>query len=75
MAKIFITMEGGCIQNIFSDGPVEVYIADFDVEGVERDHPLLTSFDGDECLLGTFSAEFDAHAVSLAKKTWENTGK
>ena len=40
--KIFINLNGGIIQQILSDSPVEVIIADYDVEGLDDDR--VTSF-------------------------------
>lgn len=71
MVKILIHMDGGIIQGVASDEDVEIYIADYDVEGVELDHPHLTKFDGDDCLLFKFEPGIDTYQVELAKKTWE----
>lgn len=71
MVKVLIQMDGGIIQSITSDEPIEVYVIDYDTEGVENDHPFLTSFDGDECLLGREKANIDPGLVYLAAKTWE----
>lgn len=68
--KILIHMEGGLIQSVFSDAPVEVYVVDYDIDGVEEDHPHLTKFNGDDCLLFAMDAEDDTPIVDLAKKTW-----
>lgn len=73
MTKILIHVEGGVIQNIQTDGAAEVYIIDKDIEGVELDHPHLTWFDGEECLLSEWTPEHDPHSVHLAAKTWKTT--
>ena len=33
MTKIFINLDGGMIQNIISDAPVEVMVVDYDIDG------------------------------------------
>lgn len=73
MARILIYMDGGIIQGIASDEPVEIYIADYDIDGVESDHPHLMKFEGDECLLFPFDPAIDAGSVNLAHKTFTAT--
>ena len=68
--KILIHMEGGLIQSVCSDAPVEVYVVDYDIDGVEEDHPHLTKFNGENCILFKMYADEDAVTVNLAKKTW-----
>ncbi len=36
--KIFINMDGGLIQQILCDSPVEVIVADFDIEDLEEEN-------------------------------------
>lgn len=71
--KILINMDGGVIQNIYANEDVEIYVADHDIEGTENNHPHLTEFDGDECLLFRYYPDLDPGPVSLAAKTWETT--
>jgi hypothetical protein len=70
MAKVLIYMDGGIIQYINCDEPVEIYVVDFDIEGVADDHPHLTKFDGEECLLFKLDPNENPDAVNLAEKTW-----
>ena len=71
--KILINMDGGIIQSICADENVEIYVADHDIEGTENDHPHLTRFDGDECLLFRYDPDIDPGPVNLAAKTWSMT--
>lgn len=71
MVKIVIHIEGGVIQGITSDQPAEVYVIDYDTEGVEDGHPHLTKFAGDECLLYRDDPIVNPNAVHKIKKTWE----
>ena len=66
MNRILIYMDGGIIQGIAADQPVEIYIADYDIDGVESDNPSLTEFDGEECLLVEFEPGTNRTATSLA---------
>jgi len=72
MVKVLIHIDGGIIRSITSDDPVDVYVIDYDTEGVENDHPFLTTFDGDECLLGREEPRIDPGLVNLALKTWNS---
>jgi hypothetical protein len=71
MVKILIHIEGGVIQGIISDQPAEVYVIDYDTEGVEAGHPHLTRFAGDECLLYRDDPIINPNAIPPIKKTWE----
>lgn len=73
MTKILIHMDGGIIQSISTDGTVDVYVVDYDIDGVEDSHPYLTKFAGDECLLYKFEHDNSSDAVNLAEKTWQST--
>lgn len=72
MVKILIHVDGGLIQSISADGPVDVYVVDYDIDGVENDHPHLTKFCGDDCLLYKFDPDNGSDAVNLAEKTWKS---
>ena len=74
MVKIVITVEGGIIQTISSDDPVEIYIIDYDTEG-EDNNPHLTKFGGNDCILYRGEEIIDPGFVTLAKKTWETARK
>lgn len=73
MVKILIHMDGGIIQGISSDGHAEIYIIDYDIEGVDESAPNFTKFNGDECILYREDPVIDPGTVNLAKKTWETT--
>lgn len=68
--KILLYMEGGVIHAASSDGPVEIYVADFDIDGIDEGHPHLTRLDGEECLLFKLGVDEAPHSVSNAEKTW-----
>jgi len=71
--KILLYMEGGVIHAASSDGPVEIYVADFDIDGIDEGHPHLTKFDGDDCLLFKVEADELPNSCALAEKTWRMT--
>jgi hypothetical protein len=66
MNRILIYMDGGVIQGIAAGQPVEIYIADYDIDGVDSDHPHLTEFGGNECLLFEFEPGINRNATSRA---------
>jgi len=35
--KVVITLDGGIVQDILSDVPIDVIVIDYDVEGIEED--------------------------------------
>lgn len=70
MARIVISMEGGFIQGIVSDQPVDIYVIDYDTEG-EEGHPHLTKLGGDECILFPVEPDIEPNVVGLIEKTWK----
>lgn len=48
--RILITVEGGIIQDIFADTPVDITIKDFDTEGADDDQIYTDRF-GNKCLI------------------------
>jgi len=75
MAKIVISMDGGLIQFISADEPVEIYVVDYDVEGTETDDPYFTQLNGDDCLLFPWEPDINPGHVSNAIKTWKIAAK
>jgi len=72
MTKIVIFIMDGLIHNIVTDGgPAEVFVVDYDTDGVDDDHPCLTKLDGDDCLLCPYEVGVKPDSVALVKKTWE----
>lgn len=72
MTKIVIIMDGGLIHSVVSDGgPVEAYVVDYDTDGVDLDHPLLTKLSGVDCILSQLEVEVHPDSVALVQKTWE----
>lgn len=69
--KILIYMDGYTIEAVSSNGPVDIYVADFDTKNIDSDHPYLTKLDGEECLLFKLEANDAPHSVSNAEKVWE----
>jgi len=66
MNRILIYMDGGVIQGIAADKPVEIYIADYDIDGVDYGNLNLTEFGGNECLLFEFEPGINRNATSRA---------
>lgn len=44
--RVFITMEGGLIQDVTADGPVEVVSADFDIDATDDERADIPQPDG-----------------------------
>lgn len=49
MQRVVIAVEGGVVQTVCADGPVDVLIIDYDTEGVP-DRDIGTSPGGDRCV-------------------------
>lgn len=62
MTKIFITIEGGVIQEVFASGEVEVLIVDYDVESNEE---VKTNIYGEDYIGDIFDATFDPELVEM----------
>lgn len=71
MNRIVIVMDGGLIQNIISEQPVEIYTVDYDIEGVDEDHPMLTKLSGDDCLIEPCEPEIHEHYPLLVARTYK----
>lgn len=71
MKRIVIYMDGGVIQNVVADEPIEIYVVDYDVEGVEEDAPFFTKLSGDDCMLFPVEPEIDDHATLLVSRTYQ----
>jgi len=66
MNRILIYMDGGVIQGIDADQPVEIYVADYDIDGVDDGNADLTILHGDECLLFEYEPGTNRKMTSLA---------
>lgn len=62
--RILIYVEGGVIQHIVADQPVDIFVADYDVEGADAD--MIATFFDEECLLGKFDHGVNRVATSVA---------
>jgi hypothetical protein len=45
--KVLVCVEGGVVQEVWSDNPVEFYLVDYDVDGVDKVGEDLLAIDGD----------------------------
>ena len=61
MARILIESEGGIVQNVVSDEPVECIVIDRDTEGADDDE--LSVLDGESVVCKRLEAEEDELAV------------
>lgn len=70
MKKVVIYMDGGVIQHVVCSEPTEIFVVDYDVEGLDVDHPHLTKLSGDDCLLFPVEPGINEHCTHLVAKTW-----
>lgn len=71
--KIFITMEGGIIQHIYADSPVDIIVADFD-EGI-TDDPRLMTINGDKAYVVEEDPEINEKATHDLFQQVQNGGQ
>lgn len=71
MGRIVIFMDGGLIQDVVADEPTEVYVVDYDTEGVDEDHPYMTKFSGDDCILHPIEPNIDSLTTRTVHQTWK----
>ena len=71
MNRIVIFMSGGLVQEVVCQDPVEVFVVDYDTEGVDQDHPPLTKLSGGDCMLYPIVPSIDSHTTHVIAKTWQ----
>ncbi len=59
--RIQIGVEGGLVTGVSSDGPVDVLILDFDIEGGADDE--ISTINGNECFVRNFDADIDPEYI------------
>ncbi len=59
--RIQIGVEGGLVTGVSSDGPVDVLILDFDIEGGTDDE--ISKINGSDCFVRNFDADIDPEYI------------
>lgn len=68
MKRIAVTLEGGLVQSVLAEEPVEVIVVDYDVEGASEDE-IIEIFDDEQAVLRKFEAEINpAYIDAVFKK-------
>lgn len=68
--KIVIVVEGGVVQNVMSEEPIEFVIIDYDTEGAGADE--LTEIYGAEALLASWPAEVNSNEVQYVHANYND---
>ena len=62
--RILIYVQGGVIQNIVSDQHVDIFVADYDVDGLDED--AISFLDG-ECTIDKYEHGTNRVAINIAE--------
>lgn len=61
MKKIFVVLEGGIVQNVVSEEPLDVYVIDYDTEGASKDE--ITMMFGNKAVVYNLPSQDDVEEI------------